>query len=184
MYSHRNNRQNSPQSGEVVPATVSSPEQDLNETVECETSVAENKSAEPPLSVQVRLEEHKEISNPGALCPPIIPPEIEYEDEVEITMIDQSLDIENANDLDFVPDTESESDSEYDQDPPDEQPLSTDFEDIESFSVPENAADERKFLVFESCVVNLFRKCQKTGCAAEVLEFKRTVVGSRLIVST
>ncbi|ESO94386.1 hypothetical protein LOTGIDRAFT_175462 [Lottia gigantea] len=84
------------------------------------------------------------ISNPGSLCPPIIPPEIEYEDEAEITMIDQSLDIEDANDLDFVPDTESESDSEYDQDPSDEQPLATDFEDIESFSVPENAADERQ----------------------------------------
>ncbi|KAF3837440.1 hypothetical protein F7725_004904, partial [Dissostichus mawsoni] len=97
-----------------------------------------------------------QISTPGNISPPVVTPEAEQ--------------------------TESESDSECD--PSDEHPTSTDFEPIQAFTVPDNTADERQFIVFESCIVNLFRKCQRTGCAAEVREFQRMLSGSRLIIST
>ncbi|KAF3842787.1 hypothetical protein F7725_001636, partial [Dissostichus mawsoni] len=99
--------------------------------------------------------------------------------------MDDSFEMEDdAEDLDFVLQTETESESDSECDPSDEHPTSTDFEPIQAFTVPDNTADERQFIVFESCIVNLFRKCQRTGCAAEVREFQRMLSGSRLIIST
>lgn len=88
---------------------------------------------------------------------------------------------DDRKDPDFIPQTDSDSDDDGSDC---EETIPSDFEDILSFSVPPITADERKFLVFESCIVSLFTKCQRTGCAAEVREIKRIVSGSRLLVQT
>ncbi|XP_064649995.1 uncharacterized protein LOC135501685 [Lineus longissimus] len=185
----------------VAEMSVQTDQIDLIAAIEKDHTYSKKVTAalQPSKSASSLAEVKTSKSKPGSRpSPPVVTPpdnhdmneegSVAMEDDAQdLDMLDVSVAMEDdAKDLDFSPPTETESESDADSecDPSDEPPASTNFEDIQNFVPPMNAADDRKFLVFESCVVSLFRKCQKTGCAAEVSEFKRTVVGSRLVVQT
>lgn len=89
--------------------------------------------------------------------------------------------VEDHQDQDYIPTDSSNESSDEESDSEISMPL----EDIDMMYIePNNVSDQRKFLVFESALMNLFVKCQKPGCAAKVKDLKRTLSGSRLIVMT
>lgn len=103
-------------------------------------------------------------------------------DEMEFEENDVSDFEDRLSDLDYEPELESESDSELDSDGGDV--FSEETSNIINEQIPDNVAEHQTYLVFEHCLLGLFKKCQKTGCAAEVKELKKTISGSRLIVKT
>ncbi|XP_070534558.1 uncharacterized protein [Ptychodera flava] len=81
-----------------------------------------------------------------------------------------------SEDPDFIPYTSSsETDSEYSDTEPDiiiDDPVSSD------------PAEQMKFLVFESSLIELFTKCQRKDCPAQVISMQKLLSGSRLIIKT
>lgn len=87
------------------------------------------------------------------------------------------------DDPEYVPQssdvTSSDSEDDYSSE---EEELTEDL-----FSIPhcpDNPAEQRKFLVFESSLMELFQTCRKKGCSAEVTGMQQLISGSRLIVKT
>ncbi|KAK1880496.1 Gametocyte-specific factor 1, partial [Dissostichus eleginoides] len=63
------------------------------------------------------------ISTPGNISPPVVTPEAERQIDEEIFTLDDSFEMEDdAEDLDFVLQTETESESDSECDPSDEHP--------------------------------------------------------------
>jgi len=96
-------------------------------------------------------------------------------------------DSEQVDEVDY----QSSVDPDYD---PSETDCDTDsyryFSDSEELDypipgdVPQNPAEQRKFLVFESSIMELFVRCPQPICLAKVVSLERSLSGSRLIVKT
>jgi len=96
------------------------------------------------------------------------------EDSLEFDQIEEmDQGQESRTDPNYNP---SETDCDTDSNVSD----SEEQDSINADPVPQNPADKRKFLVFESSLMELFVRCPKPTCVAKVLTVKKSLSGSRL----